>query len=253
MKEKTKILLLSGLISFLLLLIFLIMQYYDFKVLKLDVKWLIVSGLPILIGMFLSGIIKSFKGFGVELEANLSEKIEINLIRTVESYPSPEITKSSLGVLHDLPLKKKKEIKRLQFIYGKKEYYDTNVINEYLRNLTELKYIEIIDDTGKFIALLPAKVIKHNDNSIYEKLRLFIKSIENRNIHYYFKEMITDTINKDDSLIQAYKKFKDSKQGKLPYGDQILPVIDNNFRMIGLTRRLKLADKISEQVVKVKK
>lgn len=256
MKDRIQILVISSIISFLLLVSFLVMQYYDFKVLKLDIKWLFVSGLPVLIGLFLSGLIKSFKGFGVELETNLSEEIDINLIGSVESYPTPEITKSTLQTLHSLPAKEKLKIERLQFIYGEKDYYDHYVVMEYFNNLQKLRYIEIIDEDGKFFGLLSAGKFKQNrDERIYrqrdERIDLLIESIENKTIQYNFKELITDTINKSDSLIEAYKKFKDSNQGKLRFGDQVLPVIDSNYKMIGLTRRFKLADKISEQVIKV--
>ena len=77
MKERVKILLISSLISFSLLLAFSIMQFFEFKVLKLDIKWIVVSGLPILIGLFLSGVIKRFKGFVLNWKQTYLKKLEL--------------------------------------------------------------------------------------------------------------------------------------------------------------------------------
>lgn len=59
----------GGCLSLLLLGIFLAFQFFDSKMLNLETRWLLASGIPILIALFVGGYIKSFKGFGVELEA----------------------------------------------------------------------------------------------------------------------------------------------------------------------------------------
>jgi len=258
MKERIKTLIIASLISIGLLILFTILNLLDSKILSLDVKWIIVSGIPILIGLMFSGIIKSFKGFGVELETNLSEKIETDMIGEVVNFPTPEITKQSMQFLYEMSPKIKSSIERLQFILGKKNYYDSFVINEYLRSLHNLKFIEIIDNNGRFIALLPARRFTEERNHLQEgqaqrNIQTLINSIESERIIENFSEAITDTIKKTDSLLEAYKKFKIAKQGKLFYGDHILPVIDSNDKMIGLTRKNKLTEKIVEQVIKSEK
>lgn len=258
MKEKHKIILIASLISLALLIIFSIMQVCDSKILTLDNKWLFVSGVPILVGLVISGIVKSFKGFGVELETNLSEKVALELVGTVESYPTPEITKNSMSFLTGMQVKERTKIERLQFEYGKKDYYDSYVVREYIRNLNNLRFIEIVDSEGKFIGLLPAGKFKEdrnhrNEENNIENIELLIRSIEKKNITDKFNDFISDFIKKEDSLLEAYKKFKNSTQGKQFNGDQILPVLDSNDKMIGLTRKIKLTEKIAEQVVKSEK
>lgn len=258
MKEKLKILKVASFISIGLLVVFSIMQFCDSKILDLDNKWLFVSGIPILIALFLSGVIKSFKGFGIELETNLSEKIDLELVGTVESFPTPEITKQSIQFLFDMSPKQKSKIERLQFEYGKRHYYDSYVVKDYIDNLKRLRYIEIIDSEGKFVGLLPAGKFKKSDNQRYaerdiENIEMLINSIEKENITSTFKDFITDSIKKEDSLLEAYKKFKTSGQGKQLNGDQVLPVIDSSDKMVGLTRKIKLTDKIAEQIVKSEK
>lgn len=258
MKEKYKILIVSSIIAIVFLIVFSIMQICDSKILQLDNKWLFVSGIPILIGLFLSGVIKSFKGFGVELETNLSEKVDLELVGTVESFPTPEITKQSMQFLFDMSASQKSKIERIQFEYGKRDYYDTYVVKKYITNLKRLRYIEIIDTDGKFLGLLPAGKFREdrrqeNHERNINNIKLLIRSIERRNISDNFKDFITDCIKKDDTLLKAFKKFNQSSQGKQLNGDQVLPVIDSNDKMVGLTRRIKLTDKIAEQVIKSEK
>jgi len=205
--------------------------------------------------LFLSGVIKSFKGFGVELETNLSEKIDVELIGAVESFPTPDLTKQSIQFLFDMSPKQKSKIERLQFEYGKRHYYDFDVVKAYIDDLNSLRYLEIIDRDGKFVSLLPAGKFKKSDNQKYaergmENIDLLINSIEKENITSTFKDLITDSIKKEDTLLEAYKKFKISGQGKQLNGDQILPVVDSSDKMIGVTRKSKLTDKIAEQIVK---
>lgn len=258
MKEKLKILRVASFFSIGLLAIFALMQIYDSKILDLENKWLIVAGIPILIGLFLSGVIKSFKGFGIELEANLSEKVDMELVGNVESYHTPKLTKQSMQFLFEMSNREKSKIERLQFEYGRKNYYDAFVVSEYFSNLNKLRYVEIIDKDGKFVCLIPAKQFTIEDNERnrqrkIENIEKLIKGIENENITDSFKSFITDSIQKDDSLLKAYKKFNISNQGKQINGDQILPVLDSNERMVGLTRKFKLTNKIAEQVLKSEK
>jgi hypothetical protein len=258
MKIDKKILLFASIASLSLLLILFIFQNYDSNILKLDIKWIIVAGVPMMVGILYSGIIKSFKGFGIELETNLAEKIELSLIGTMDCYPSPELSKETMGILYGLTLEQKSKIERLQFVYGKRGYYESSAIIEYIRELKSLKFVEIINSEGRFIALLPINKFKREINQGFSdesdrRIELLIRSIGNESISDDFNDLITDTIKKDDSLLQAFKKFNNSKQGKSHNGDQILPVIDSNDKMIGLTRRNKLTNRIAEQVLKSEK
>lgn len=249
MKEHIKILLISSGISMVLLIFFFILHYNDAKILTLNDKWLLISGLPILIGLFISGVIKNFKGFGLELETNLSEKVELNLVEYITNFSTPKIEKGSINILDQMSDSDKIKIERIQFIYGKEDYYNSNDINDYFNKLEKLKFIEIIDENNKFIALLPIKQFKNNNDN-YEKIRKLILSIEQKKIYSDFNNCVTDYINKNDTLIEAYKKFNQSKQGK-SYGDQILPVINDESNMIGIAYRNLLSNKIIDKVIKV--
>ncbi len=254
MKKKPNIIVVTSLISLALVLILSYLQSKNSNILNLEVKWLLVSGIPLILGLFLSGAIKSFKGFGVELETNLAEKVEIDKIETVESTPSPQIEKESPHVLEGLSEEEKSKLARLQLVYGKKNYYSLHAIRQYLQTLENVKYIEIIGTDGKFVCLLSAAKFKEGKSNmpkekIQERIKLLVKSIEEERVLEEFNDVITETVKKGDSLLQAFRKFNASNQGWLKDGEQNLPVVDSNGKMIGISSRNKLANKIAEQVL----
>lgn len=263
MKEYTNKIFITGLTSAGLLISFFILQYLQSDLLNLDVKWIVVSAIPVIIGLILSGIVKSVKGFGVELEMNLSEKVELELIGKVECLPTTELTKQSIDHLHEMHRTEKMSIERLQLISGKRDYYDSYAIGEYIGQLVHLKYIEIIDYNGRFQALLKVNQFRHksrNENiqmgfdANESEIKQLIKSLEVENhMSVYRKEVITESILKDDSLVTAYKKFQNARLTIESFGDQQLPVLDSNNRMVGITSRVKLVDKIAQQVIKSEK
>ena len=207
-----------------------------------------------MVGILYSGILKTFKGFGIELETNLSEKIELNLIGLAECLPSPDLLKDTRSALKMLTLEQKLKTERLQFKYRIQDYYNSSVVLEYINELPNLKYFEIIDKERRFIALIPSRKFQkseqYNEDRTNQGIELLISSIENGNISDTFSDVITHTIRKEDTLLVALKRFNDSNQGKTVEGDQILPVVDIDNKMIGLTRKIKLTEKIAEQVLK---
>ncbi|ODB92812.1 hypothetical protein A3197_20795 [Candidatus Thiodiazotropha endoloripes] len=60
-------LVIGAIVSIVLLATFLLFQYNESNVLKLESRWLLVAGVPLLAALIVGGYIKSFKGFGVEL------------------------------------------------------------------------------------------------------------------------------------------------------------------------------------------
>ena len=65
----------GAIVSLLMLSAFFFFQYQQASILKLASRWLIASGVPLLAALFVGGYIKSFKGFGVELEASLHKPV----------------------------------------------------------------------------------------------------------------------------------------------------------------------------------
>ena len=255
MKKRNVIVIISSFISVCILIVFIFVQFQNPKILNLDVKWIFVSGVPVLLGLILSGIIKSFKGFGIELEINLSDKIEVALLGKVECFFSTTITKDTLEVLTNLTQDQLDKIERLQFITGRNGYYDYYAVNMYINRLRFLKYIEVVDEDGKFQALLFSRIFKvnRNEESIQNSLIKLIKSLENATVSDDFRNAITDTILFNDSIIDAFKKFQKSRTIPTNTNEQILPVLNSNGKMIGVTNRFKLTERIAEFVAKSEK
>lgn len=253
-----RLLLISLAVSTILLIIFLVFQYYELKALKLDIKWIILSGVPVLIGLFIGGYIKSFKGFGIELESNLSEPISLSVISKIDLTESPGMHKESLERLFNLSENERSKINCLRFISGKTNYYDTYAIEEHLRILHNLKFIEIVNQDGEFIYLIPSTKFKPTRNNIPPnqeingaRLNDLVRAIETNNFVEYFPDVITDFIITTDNTLEAYRKIKKSNQSRqLFINRDALPVLDEKKRMIGTIDQQKLESKIAEEVEK---
>lgn len=254
-KEKEQKVIAGGLISFLLLIIFITLEFFDFKGLELDLKWIAVCGIPILVAVFTSGFIKVFKGFGVELEANLKEEpINLEMVLPMETIGVHGFQKSSLNFLYNLPENEKRKTKKLTFVKGRRNYYETWAVEEYFRLLENLEFIEITSADGVFECLIKAKnfLIREGGSRVpnIEKIESLINAVEQGETLFQFPETITEKINESDSIIDAYKKMEATSQGKLiSKGEQILPVVNKAGRMVGLIQRRTLEKTISKKVL----
>lgn len=244
--DRNKPLFRAILVSCFILLIFLILQQFEVKFLKLHYKWIIVSSIPILLALLIGGFLKTFKGFGIELEANLKEPLPISVVSETDAEPLPGFLKSDMYALDVMPEKEKRKINRLTFIYGKKRHYDEYASNSYLQSLKNLRFLEIVNEKGEFIYLIPKYLVfpKNNLNDFEqydnEVIRKFIKAIENQNIEVTYVGVIKDYVKISDSLIDAYKKIKISSQNKITKRsmtttlDEGLPVVNIDNVMIGI-------------------
>lgn len=253
-----RLLLISLTVSIILLVTFLVFQYYELKVLSLDIKWILLSGVPILVGLFIGGYIKSFKGFGLELESNLSEPISLTVVSKIDLAESPGMTKESLNRLQQLSDSDKNKINRIRFIIGKTNYYDIYAIEEHFRILRHIKFIEIINQDGKFLYLLPASKLKTPNNNIppnpeidYDRAQDLIRAIETEKIEKYFPDAVKDYILTTDNTIEAYRKIKKSNQTRTLFmSKDVLPIVNERMNMIGTVDLQKLESKIAEEVEK---
>jgi len=245
--NQTSILFKSGGLSLLFLIVFLYLQYKDSKILLLDEKWILVSTIPIIFGLLTSNIIKSFKGFGIEIETVFNQKLDNSLFNNVTPLEKPKLSKGSSEVLNNLPSDKINDIKRIQFIYKQKDYYNVQIVLNYFNKLKNLQYIEIINEEGYFKCLLNInQIYKKDNNENYQKIQAFIRSVEYGTVLFEYN-CITDTINKNDNLLIAYQKFQNFTESSNLF-NQILPVLKNR-KMIGTISRCKVTDNISKIIL----
>lgn len=251
--------LLSGaILSAALIALFLYFRWKHYPFLDLDVKWLIVAGVPLLLSLFLGGYIKTFKGLGVELEANL--KKELPLSGLIEKVPEIETIRSiKKGILADVDANNPKNDKYtlLQFSYlleNDPEKYFEYTITEYLNRLRNLKFIEIVNN-GKFNYIIPLSVFKDDNGNKSDKIKLLTDTLNNdEEINKAFPSAIADYVSENDTIIDAYRKLLRSYRDipddypiKLNY---FLPVLDKGKHTVGVIYKQKLEARISEEVVK---
>ena len=252
----------SFLISFILLILFFTLQISPCKeVLKIEPLWVLIAFLPLIVTILFSGLVKTFKGFGIELETNLSQLKIFNIMTKMESFsdvksiPKPEIEKKLLSDLEDLPNKYIKERKRIQFIENRIEYYGCDAVLEYFKILTNLQYIEIVDSNNKFVGLLTVNQIYKKDKEDKEdkenlkRIKRFIEDLEEGKVLDYY-EVTTQKIKDTDNLLSTYKFFKNLKKSNRLF-NIALPIVDSEGRMIGTVTRCKVTDTISENIFKL--
>jgi hypothetical protein len=219
-----------------LLAVFMYLQGLDSKFLSLDTKWVIVAAIPLIIAILRSNIIRSFKGFGFELETRLEDPLRnVNLEATDVLKFSPATGKGTLRDLYAQSQAKRQKVERLTFILGRKEYYGKDAIIEYLQELPGLSFLEITEEDGRFVALLPIRLFRNPDQFVYkEQVEIYenqvdnlVKAIENRSVGSVFRsDAITESVRDKDSLLIVLPKVQASKF-------QILPVIGGSGQLVG--------------------
>ena len=240
----------SGISSVFLLVVFFILQWFDSPLLNLDFKWVTVAGVPILIGLLYSGIIKNFKGFGIELETHFAQTVkQVEIIGELKPKESPGRSKDSLQSLFNINETERQKIQRLIFENKRRNYYNVSVVSEYFQMLPNLKFFEVKEKIGTFNCLIPlSSLMTEDENLDREKLRKFISAIERGNVQNAFDDAVSSYLTDNDSITKAYKKINQSKGLELD-NDRFLPVLNKNHELIGLTGKNELGAKISSQVI----
>lgn len=233
--------------SLLLLCLFFWFQHDSSKILNLESRWLITSGVPLLAALMVGGYIKSFKGFGVELEASLDKpitNIELSATEAMEQIDGDE--KRSIRYLNRLRGSQKRKISRLVLIQGRQDYYSQYALEQYLLELRGLKYLEIKNNEGKFVALLPVSALKYDRNINNDLLGEFICSLEQSQVlQRYSGLVITQTINEDTGIIESLKQMRKA-------GISHLIVVDENNKFLGVLLSRSLEKRIVDNVLTAK-
>lgn len=237
----------SALISLSLLFFFALSQWLEWPFLGLDLKWMIVAGIPILIGLFAGGYIKNLKGFGLELEASLKKPMDLSRLTAVKPEVVPQEQKRGLDMLFQKPLSERLLPRRLTFRLGSNVQYVPDVIAEYLQQLPNVEFIECADQQGRFQELFPAALfesIREDGRKEWKDLEKLASALNANAIQEYFpSEAEGQHVPPDLPVIELYKKLKASRYGWLP-------VVGEDGLMRGVLRRETVTEKIAEQVLR---
>jgi len=246
----------STLASILLLSSFFILQIKIPEILKLDTKWLIVAICPLIYTLIVGGYIKTFKGFGIELETYLKTAISESLLLASDSLTElPGDEKKSSQYLDSLTNEERNKIERLTFYSGKQDYYSMYVVRDFLEQLHNLKFLEVRNENGIFECLLPINLLRKKDVyhreinfEIHEDLLYeFIKALENNDIvNKYPNDVIVERVIESDSLIDILPKVRKQKSG-------ILSVINNSGKLVGILNTSMVEAKIADEVLNARR
>ncbi|MCL1044942.1 CBS domain-containing protein [Shewanella electrodiphila] len=237
----------GAIVSLLMLSVFFIFQYQQANILKLESRWLVTSGVPILVALLVGGYIKSFKGFGVELEASLHKPVSnLELTATEGMAEIQGDEKRSIKYLHNLSPSQRRIISRLSFVMGRENYYQTYAIEQYIRELDRLKYFEVKSSDGKFVAILPLSDFKINNEISFGAIESFIRSLEEMTIQQtYGSLLITHHVVEGTDLIEALKIMRSKRIKRLA-------VTDENNVFIGLLTETSIEKRIVDNVLSAK-
>ena len=248
----------------------------------LDIKplWVLIAFVPLLITIIFSGVVKGFKGAGIELEFFKTIE-ELNLNIPIEMIQ--EVSKDGIGLKGNqedlialLEERKLEKIKVIQFILSKKDYYDSELVSIYFQSFINLEYIEIINEKKEFQgffyfqrifngysyckdleqiekcirSLGTQEIEEYCQITNLEQIKKFIKSLEENSLkETYGDEYIIKYVRKDNTLIETYRKFDEFNGLCVDLNKQVLPVLKCN-KLIGLVSRCQVNEEISKKAVK---
>lgn len=250
-KKSKLILIIGGSISVFLLVLFMALKANDFYFMELNTQWLLVAGIPLLLSLILGGYIKNFKGFGIELEADLKSTLPSSLVEPVIFTTIEAMRKGTINYLHNLSREKKLKTKSLKFVSARPNYYDAPAVGEYLHDLIGLDYLEIVDRKGKFLYLLPSSILRAGNQIDDESIRTFIFALEKSRISETYLNALREGVPQSATLIEVYQKmlrfFPGNANNIQPHA---LPVLNNTGEMVGIVYKEQVERKILEDVIK---
>ncbi len=237
--------LINGLIaSFILLAIFGLSEFCDNRFLNLEPKWMIISFTPLIIAIIVSGYIKSFKGFGIEIETRFGEPLDSYTIDIMGDVIVQMVSeKSSFNFLYSIGQEKREHIKVLSFVNKKRGYYSESHIQQYLKILLNIEYFLIINSRGNYIYTLNAKYFRNLDDE--NGIKLLIQSIEDGKLidvlaPHLIQTVLIGSTKIIDALDQLHKR-----------NTAFAVVISTSNKFIGLVSRASLEDRIVKDAITI--
>jgi CBS domain-containing protein len=218
----------------------------DSKLLELDTTWLVVASVPLIVAVLRSNVVESFTGFGFELKTRLRDPVgEISLVATAADAATilPQREKESIQKLQSLDLAERRAIRRLTLIQGRVAYYDVDALAQYLYGLPDLRFLEVQDEEGYFVALLPVSTFRAHGSIDTNQLRTLIIAIENRSVREVFRaSAVSETVSADESLLAVLPKIRESKFG-------YLPMTSSSDRLLGIITTEIVEKRIADAVI----
>ena len=241
---KHAIMVLGLLCTVFLLIIFLLLQHFIPSVLQLDAKWIVVTLIPLVLALIIGGYVKVIKGFGFELEASIEEPvitIDLEARRALTSLPPFE--KRRIRDLERMSRNQKRRIARLRFSAGRPNYYDASAVSQYMRELPNLEYFEVLSPSGMFLCLIPVDYFKLNEEIIMERIDDFIIALEANTILDEYRQDVT-TLS-----VQAEQRIVDVLEILRIHATDTAIVLDTRGSAVGIVRTSDIEKRIADEVL----
>ncbi len=217
----------------------------NFEIKQADV-W--VALIPVALWLLLSGRIQKFEFGDLSIQTAFVEATEMPItkqIALIKQLPIESVQIESKGGVDEIPRLIRNKTEALYFELGYGGYYGP-AIESYLKRLSEFpffKYIIISDKTRKFIGMADAKelnlnFINHDTDYTSEDFARWIKNGD------------VASLSKLPSFISAKEAIHMNEDKKTVLenmenlGLEILPVIDENGRFIGVVDRSRLTSSL---------
>lgn len=214
--------------------------------LSLESRWIAVAGIPILVALLAGGFISKFKGFGIELEGELRTPVDegsfieapdVLLQASDIAEQAEEIAKASLDQLYQLVPEKREKVKRLRFVM--RGHYVREVIQEYFRELPNLQFLEIRDQSDILRCILPKQAINATN------IQTFVDALREETVPQDFRPVsVNIPILPKDNLLVAIEKLRNS-------GLESLPVLDGT-KVVGLLDRSSAFESLADAIVQAR-
>lgn len=232
-----------------LIVMLLVAKEYELDALDLKVQWIGLALLPLLLALIAGGYVKSFKGFGVELEARLRDPVTTVPMdsQMTAAKAASDIAPGMKGGRSQIEGLRSRAVGRLVFVQGKVGYYGHEAIKEYLGKLDSLRFLELQDKRGRFIALLPVELFVKDSLVDDDAVHGLIQGLEEGDANDRFREdAITVTIPESDSLIACLRKMREAQT-------DYAVVVSSGLEFIGLLETRAIEKRIADNVLATKR
>ena len=185
---------------------------------SLEGPWSLVAGLPLLLALLIGGHIRRFKGFGIEFEASVSKPEDVHVLQANDVVPVDVLEKGGLAELDAMNDQERELYESLRFNAAEPAgYYEVPTTQKYIKNLPNLRFVEVRRADGTLRNLLRIDALKPpapgatdvDDPAWIQKIQRFIQALERGSIRSDLSDYrVRKTINFGDSLISILAKLR---------------------------------------------
>lgn len=236
----------GGISSLAFLGFLLVIQHHEPNLLNVPAHWIAICILPILVSLVVGGYLKSFKGWGIELESALKQPVSsVKLVASDAISQALGDQKQSVNYLQNMSDERRRSIRWLSFKSEKKRYYRSNAVEAYLFELFNLIYLEVRSPSGQIEGYLPIRALRNEDGQAdIQEIKRFIKAIENGEFLSEFSaELIDLKIRDDEDLVSVLRKMTDLEK-------PLAGLVDSGGKYKGVLLRSDVEEKIAAQVLR---